>query len=502
MSLLAKQAQIWPEHTAVVFAQKTYSYSTLLKHSNALADFLVQRKITSVCVNMANSYAWIVIDLACQQANIICTAIPQFFSDSQVQHLIDEASPCAVLGHLTTATDSPNVEEFTSADADLSIKVYFTKPRAEALIPNGTQKITFTSGSTGLPKGVCLSLQNQVTVAKSLVMAIGIEQPRHLVLLPLATLLENIAGVYAPLLAGGQIIVPSDKEKGFAGSRLIDLPALLKCISIYRPNTMIVVPELLLALVIACSKGWKPPTSLQFIAVGGAKVDAKLIAQARQYSLPVYQGYGLSECGSVVSLCRPLAHSKQTPIDASYYSQGSAGKVLEHLEIEIVDGELVVSGNCFLGYLGQQDTWYPTKVHTGDLVSIVDQHLFINGRKKHLIINSFSRNISPEWIESKIAASALFAQNIVMGEAKPSLIALLVPIASNISKAAIKNAIDTINSELPDYARIVHYIVLEQAFTYENGLATQNGKLKRSAIEAFYQNQINQQYVQASVALV
>ena len=78
-------------------------------------------------------------------------------------------------------------------------------PDAAGSVPPGTRKITYTSGTTGNPKGVCLSAANQLNVARSLIEATGLTAPRHLCTLPLATLLENIAGVYAPLLAGGTV---------------------------------------------------------------------------------------------------------------------------------------------------------------------------------------------------------------------------------------------------------------------------------------------------------
>ena len=54
------------------------------------------------------------------------------------------------------------------------------------------------------------------------------------------------------------------------------------------------MPELLTCLVAFAKQGWQPPKSLKFIAVGGARVSDSLILTAREYNLPVYQGYGLS----------------------------------------------------------------------------------------------------------------------------------------------------------------------------------------------------------------
>ena len=477
MSIIDQLNNIVPTDVAIKFEQTSLTYAQLIQQVAECSQWLHQHNIKSVCINMQNNHEWVLIDLACQHANIVCTPIPQFFSEEQIDHLIAEVQADTIVGF------APKADASCENIPNLTAMAYFPSKTKIINLPTNTSKITFTSGSTGRPKGVCLSIENQLRVAHSLVSAIGVDKPKHLVLLPLTTLLENIAGIYAPLLANGQVTILSDDEKGLIGNRLIDIAALLNSISTHRPDTLILVPELLQALLIACSRGWQPPSSLKFIAVGGAKVDAVLINKARQLRLPVYQGYGLSECGSVVSICTKTSEPSN-----------SAGQALEHINLEQVNGELVVTGNCFLGYLGEPNSWYPTCVYTGDLVDITEHYLSIYGRTKNLIINSFGRNISPEWIESKISATGLFSQNLVVGDAKPHLCALLVPISSEISQAQIQDALSAINLTLPDYAKIVGIVIVEQPFTQQAGLLTENGKLKRDNIINEYAIQINRQY--------
>jgi long-subunit acyl-CoA synthetase (AMP-forming) len=485
MSLLKDLYDISAAQTAVIHNEKSYTYAQLIEDVKDLANWFIERSIKSVCINLSNSYEWIVADLACQEAGVVCTPVPQFFSAQQIKHLIEQTLPDV------TFTNALNECDRIETVSNIGLKAHFHYSAQTAAVPLNTAKITFTSGSTGQPKGVCLSIENQLRVAKSLVEVIGVQQAKHLVLLPFATLLENIAGIYAPLLSNGQVIIPSDEQKGFSGSRLVDLNSLLSCISQHSPSTMILVPELLQVLVIACKNGWKAPSSLSFIAVGGAKVDASLIEAARQYDLPVFQGYGLSECASVVSIC---THFNEP--------SGSVGKALPHTKITEVDGELIVSGNSFLGYLGEPDSWYPKSVNTGDMASIKGDYIFINGRSKNLIINSFGRNISPEWVESKLSVTGLFMQNMVVGDAKPYLCGLLVPAATNITNQNIEDAIVSVNRDLPDYAKVMTYVVLPSAFTLANGFLTENGKLRRSVIEHYYADQINQLYThQASIAV-
>lgn len=285
------------------------------------------------------------------------------------------------------------------------------------------------------------------------------------------------------------MIVLNDHERGFQGSRLINPQQLLACISEQQPNSLILVPELLHVLILAVEQGWTPPKSLQFIAVGGSKVSNKLIVKARECLLPVYQGYGLSECGSVVSLCTPL-HDKRN----------SAGSLLPHLKANIENNELVITGNTFLGYLEDKSSWYPTSVLTGDIASIDEDKVFINGRIKNILINSFGRNISPEWIEAEIISTGYFQQAVVFGDGKPFCTAIIYSNIPSATPALIENIIAQINDSLPDYAQIKAFISLEKPLTFEKELLTSNGRPKRSEIFTEFESQIENAYLNTLTA--
>jgi long-subunit acyl-CoA synthetase (AMP-forming) len=471
-----------PERIALQTLDYAVTYQALITQVNELTDWLILHKIKSVALFGKNTPQWLIVDLACQSANIILTPIPAFFSVHQIQHLLDSVKP-----NVLFADQTFSLKIFASKQVIVSPISEFTTYKltyqALANIPKNTSKITFTSGSTGEPKGVCLSIENQLNVAHSLVNKIAIESPVHLCLLSFATLLENIAGLYAPLLAGGTIWITSDIERGFNGAELTNLNKLLNTISISKPQTLILVPELLQVLLLGISKGWQPPQELSFIAVGGSRVSEKLIAQAKLMGLPVYQGYGLSECSSVVSI-----NSRNNP------NTKGVGEVLNHLSTEIVDGELIVKGNSFLGYLDRPDSWYQDNVATGDLVSIVNGNLEIKGRKKNLIINSYGRNISPEWLESELMSTGLFKQAVVFGDSKPFCIAILVPLSADIPLDKIQNTINELNKSLPIYARIQDFISLNHTMTFSDGLVTSNGRPKRAAIAQHFHQELNQLY--------
>lgn len=470
----------WQQNVALADAENQLTYAELEQAVEARRAWLDAQKVSRIALFMDNTIEWALFDLACQQANVCCVPVPVFFSAQQTQYLL-QASAIELL-----LVGQVQAEILADTTHPTPFSKVFSQRLDPAVVPNlpaGTHKITFTSGTTGTPKGVCLSNESQLTVARSLASSIGLEQVKHLCLLPLATLLENIAGIYAPLMVGGSVYLASQTERGFQGSRLVEPQAMLALISQQQPNSVILVPELLSFMVLACHQGWQPPTSLQFIAVGGGKVSAALIEQARALGLPVYQGYGLSECASVVSLNTPEADQVS-----------SAGKLLPHSQARVENGELIVSGNLFLGYMNQPESFYPSEFATGDLVSLEDDYLTIEGRRKNVLINSFGRNISPEWIEAELLATQCFRTVIVFGEAQPFCGALLVPHQPDMPQSMIRAVVDKVNAALPDYAQIGDWLVSTQPLEHIDGLVTSTGKPVRNNILAYFDDRIQAMY--------
>jgi long-subunit acyl-CoA synthetase (AMP-forming) len=470
---------------AIETSESSITYANLVERVKALSFWLSEQNVKSVALHAENSIDWVVVDLACQMAQVILTPIPLFFTQSQYEQLLVSVKP-----NILFSQQKLNFAEICECCEyeKMALNTYKLVQVKNVKAPKDTAKITYTSGSTGTPKGVCLSNKNQMAVASELVISIGLKNPRHLCLLPLPTLLENIAGVYCPMLAYGTVVIASDAERGFEGSRLVNPNALLSFISKTQPNSLILVPELLHVFVLATKNNWQPPSSLTFIAVGGSRVSASLLAEARDLGLPVYQGYGLSECSSVVCINTPKNN------DLS-----SAGTLLPHLQAEVINNELVIKGNAFLGYLENSHSWYKTQIFTGDIATIQNNKIFIQGRIKNTIINSFGRNISPEWIESELLATGLFQQSVVLGDSRPFCIAILVPISEQINDNIINTAIDTINSHLPDYAQIKTHITLALGMTFEDGLYTANMRPKREQINQHYQTEIDAIYDNFSI---
>jgi long-subunit acyl-CoA synthetase (AMP-forming) len=219
---------------------------------------------------------------------------------------------------------------------------------------------------------------------------------------------------------------------------------------------------MLTALAAVLERGAHAPKSLKFAAVGGGKVSPALIHRARALGLPVYEGYGLSECASVVALNVPGADRV-----------GSVGRALPHVKARFFEKELHVRKN---------GAWHAT----GDLGRVDrDGFLYIDGRRKHVLITSYGRNVSPEWPEAELLAGPAIVQAAVFGEAQPHLCALVVP-AAGAAAAAVEAQVRAANARLPDYAQIGAWMRADAPFTLQNGFATANGRARREALWKAY----------------
>jgi long-subunit acyl-CoA synthetase (AMP-forming) len=165
---------------------------------------------------------------------------------------------------------------------------------------------------------------------------------------------------------------------------------------------------------------------------------------------------------------------------------GSAGKPLPHTRLRIDDdGQVWVAGSLMLGYLGAMQTIAPQWWATGDLGRI-DEYGFLHlaGRRRNVLITSFGRNVSPEWVEAELQAAPAIAHAVVLGEGQPQLAAVLWPARADCTDRQLAEAVAAANARLPDYARIGRWLRPRAAFSTATGLATANGRPRREAIAA------------------
>lgn len=457
-----------PQSFVLVGTERSWTATEVLAEARRLAGRLPHGRVVGVLAD--NGPAWVLADLACHAAGAVHLPLPEFFSAAQLRHVLEHS------GTDTVITDRP--ERIGALDLGFSVVgrwqgLQWLRRVADPVgLPQGTAKISFTSGSTGAPKGVCLSMAGLHDTAAALCERLAaLPLARHLAVLPLALLLENVAGVYAPLLRGMQVHLPPQRDVGWQGMSGFDPGRLAAAVDREGPDSLVLVPELLKAWVMFLgAAGDSALHRPAFVAVGGARVAPELLASARAAGVPAHQGYGLTEAGSVVAL--------NIPGDEG----GGVGRLLPHVDSKIEAGELHIRARGFLGYVGAAASpgdWFPT----GDLAACDEHgHLHLAGRCKNLLITSYGRNVSPEWVESALLAEPAILQAVVCGDGEAALAAVIVP-RPGAGAAEVQAAVNRINRTLPDYARTGR-VVLSEPFLPANGLATGNGRPRRAHILA------------------
>lgn len=464
------------------------TYAALAAAISQTAERLRARGVRTVALLLDNVPAWVVVDLGSQLADIALVPLPGFFSDEQLAHAIEDAAvelvvtddPVRVL-RLRVAGLEPDDGIDVLGTPCAMIAVSARRPPLSA----GIAKVTYTSGTTGTPKGVCLSQNAIDAVARALYARVGPEVVRrHLCLLPLATLLENIGGLYLPLLAGGEILLWPSTRTGLHGAAGLDAHRLVQALRTSGATSAILIPQMLQALVALAAH----LPAARFLAVGGAPVAPELLRRTAELRLPVFEGYGLSENASVVCLNTPDAHRP-----------GSVGRPLPHAAVRVApDGEILVRGGLFTGYLHDAA---PTLVdgywRTGDLGHVDgDGYVHLTGRKKNMFITAYGRNVAPEWVERELLLQPAIAQAVVHGEARPFNAAVIV---ARANAAHVEEAIERANRMLPDYARVSGFALADEPFSVANGELTGTGRPRRAAILARYGARLNALYENASV---
>ncbi|WP_341910483.1 AMP-binding protein [Ferrovibrio terrae] len=422
-----------------------------------------------------SSVEWLVADLAGWRAGKTIVPLPHFFSDQQLEHIVRDASVDVIL------TD-PASQNRLGAVGIRQMPIGRQEMAAEANAMSG-RRIVYTSGSTGTPKGVILGA-GQICNSSAALMQVtkADHRDRHLSVLPFSLLLEAICGIYLPILAGGSCIIEPQIVAASGAEVAVQLG---EAVERHRPTTLVLVPQLLQAWTMVAAVGRVSiPDSLRFVATGGAAIPDALAERAWELGIPVHEGYGLTECGSVVAVNAPGMRRSAT-----------VGRPLPGSNVSIMaDGEIVVSSMSVAdGYLNRTDGPSDGMWHTGDIGALdSDGYLQIAGRKDNLIVTANGRNISPEWIETMLVADPRIARAVVLPAADGTLAALLEPSVLGLAwsrsatPAALRRLITQLVSAAPGYAVPRHLRLLSATELAESGLLTPNGKPRRGDIAKRY----------------
>jgi long-chain acyl-CoA synthetase len=396
------------------------------------------------------------------------------------------------------------------------------------LSDNDVITIIYTSGTSGEPKGVTLSVSN-------ITFMLGCTGMRLDQLMEGATeTTPDQVFHYLPFcFAGSWILLLSCLSRNSLLSLSTDLNKLADELKLTRPQYCLNVPALLERIrtgvegQIAQKPGviqtiyrkGKEGWLRQYEGKGGAGLwftlaDALIFKQIKQkigpnlkalicgsaplaketqlfflmLGISVLQVYGLTETTAICTMDDPRD-----------FTPGRVGPAIPGIEMRLGEGdEILVSGpNIFAGYWNKpeataktfDDGWFCT----GDQGEVDAQgNWAIIGRIKNLIILNSGHNIAPEPIEEKVLFNLPGAQQcVVVGNGRSFLTAL---ITGDVKEQQVEKALETVNAGLPHYKRIHAFHINREALTIESGLLTANGKLRRDAIASHFQSQFEQLY--------
>jgi long-chain acyl-CoA synthetase len=202
----------------------------------------------------------------------------------------------------------------------------------------------------------------------------------------------------------------------------------------------------------------------------------------------VLQVYGLTETTAICTMDDPRD-----------FTPGRVGPAIPGVEMRLGEGdEILVHGpNVFAGYWNKpeatakafDDGWF----RTGDQGEVDENgNWAIVGRIKNLIILNSGHNIAPEPIEEKVLFNLAGAQQcVVMGNGRGFLTAI---ITGDVGHQHVEKALETVNAQLPHYKRIRAFHIDKEPMTIEGGLLTANGKLRRDAIAAHFEREVDALY--------
>lgn len=416
-----------------------------------------------------NRVETVIGQLAGWHSGKIVVPLTPFLPTGQLRHIAADAGIVHILA----------VPELSATAKRLAIPFTLVSDRLgrwEAPAPSGAGQIIYSSGTTGQPKGVLLQSDQLIWSGRALARATGANpNDVYLSILPLALLLETISAVVVPILVGASARLEPALATSFGE---VSGGALATVVALRRPTCLVLVPQLLANWVRRLSgDAARAPNSLRFVAVGGASLAPALAEKAWRCGIPVYEGYGLSECGSVVALNRPSDRKAET-----------VGKPLSGLEVRIVGDEIVVRGPSVMDrYLHGQSaggSW-----RTGDVGEIDENgYLTVRGRRDNVLVTPLGRNISPEWVEALLDADPRIACSVVTHCGGPYLTALLVPSARGeewFERAAhedIAALISNCCADTPSYAAPRQAAVVLASELTARGLLTADGRIRRQPV--------------------
>jgi long-chain acyl-CoA synthetase len=243
---------------------------------------------------------------------------------------------------------------------------------------------------------------------------------------------------------------------------------------------------------------------------GAAPIAQEILEFFFACGVPVFEGYGMTETSTVATVNTLEEHRF-----------GSVGKALPGVEVKIgEDGEILLRGpNMMHGYYKNEEATKETLesdgwLHTGDLGYLDDDgFLFINGRKKDIIITAGGKNITPANLENGLKQNRWISQAVVIGDRRPYLVALITldpeeapkfaeqhgiapeeVYSSDAMRDEVQTVVDHVNENYGRVEQIKKFTILPEDLSQEQGTLTPTLKVKRNIVNEKFQAEIEKLY--------
>jgi long-chain acyl-CoA synthetase len=424
--------------------------------------------------------------------------------------------------------------------------------RAESAQPEDIAIMVYTSGTTGLPKGACLSHRYVINSVESLLETIPInDSDRSFSFLPYCHVAERISGLYNRLYAGVPAYFVDDMTRLwdymaevrptiFAGlprfyekihARILaDIERALpeeqeqfhQALNLGRKMSRLRLEGKPVPVELKTEYEQKASTVLRRVkeyfgghiriaTSGGAPLPLEIAEFFDALGITILQAYGLTE-NVCVAFNRP-----------DNYRFGTVGLPMPGCRVKIAeDGEILVNSEMlFSGYYKEpektaevlRDGW----LITGDLGELdKDGFLSITGRKKELIITSTGKNVAPALIENLLKEHPLISQAMAYGDGRSYLVALITLNQIETEEYAsargieyrdfveltrqkdiaslVQKIVDGVNSRISSTEAIKKFEILEHDLSIEADEITPTMKIKRSMVTARYKEILEKLY--------
>jgi long-subunit acyl-CoA synthetase (AMP-forming) len=559
--MLETSVQLWgdspafhekPSHSE---PYKVYTYKDTKADVDAVGTALHSRGFRGERIGVIgdNSYNWCVAYLAAVCGVGIAVPLDNQLLDAEIEHLAEDSEIKVIFyskkyaDKFLSIKNKPEnqLELLVNVDAELSdikpgeISLSELKEEGNALLVDGNRSfldaqvlrqgmgvLLYTSGTTGVAKGVMLSQENLCTdlMISPTVFTVRTDDMFFLILplhhtyactcsflIPLYKgasiamceglkyITDNLQEVHPTMILGVPLIFENFYRKIWQSAKKSGKDKLLrKVISVNHVTKKIGldISKIFLKDVINTFGG-----KLTRIICGGAAINPDILKGLGEFGLGSLQGYGLTECAPICALNPEKA---PRPDSAGYLIPGFDGKIVDgepDPETGHIIGEICVKGdNVMIGYYKNEeatrevlvDGWY----HTGDLGYIDEtRFVYITGRKKNVIITKTGENVYPEELEYLLGNSDIVSESMVwQSEADlsdDSLIVATIRVDAEATTEALGSGyadedvekllwaeVDKINDILPYYKKIKKIVLRKEPFDI-----TTSQKIKRFVAE-------------------